>query len=918
MAISPERLHQIEELYHSARELLPEEQEGLLKEACGNDTELLRDVLVLLAQDASSGPLERSVLGIAGNLLADARWIPGAQIGPYQIVSRLGEGGMGDVFKARDTRLGREVAIKIAHEEFSGRFLRDAQTISALNHPNICTLFDIGPNYLVMEMVEGANLAGPVPIDTAIAYARQIAAGLEAAHERGIIHRDLKPANIRVTPEDTVKILDFGLAKSSESATGWTTVTMTEKGTILGTAAYMAPEQARGEAVDKRVDIWAFGVVLYELLTGEVLFGGGRSASDAIAAVLTREPDFNVLPRGTPARVRRLLELCMRKDPKQRLRDIGDARILLDELEAEAPRPTTRRWLWATSFAASAALAAFLSYRLLTEPPDEPFQRIQVTKLTDSGNASAAAISPDGKYVLHAVTDEGKSSLWLLHAATGSNVQILPPVATRFSSLSFSRDGNSLYYFFNTETGPAALYNMPLLGGTAKMVAAFPGVDASTFAATDHTALSPGEDFVSYTRRTNDDLGLFIAGRSGGGERRLRAAKGAYNLVAPTWSPDGKIIAYSPFTRVGPSSTLMATPVDGGSERAIGFHSWYYITGLGWMPNGHGLIAAASAQWLNSQLWHVSYPDGKTRRITNDLNNYLGVSLTGDASGLVTVQSEQTSHLWSVELGDPEGARQITTGRLDGLGGLAWSADGRLYFEAPDANQDTQIWISAPDGSGRRQITTERLNGKPAPCGGGRYLVFLSFRAGIPHIWRSDPDGGNVLQLTNGAGEASPDCSPDGLWLTFGYAPWIVPAPPVLGVWRLPIDGGQPMQIWNRPGWSRISPDGKNVLVGDGTGKVAIVPADGGQARSLDHLIHLSRAAGLVAWAPDGASLLYVQTTGGVSNIWRQPLDGGEAKSLTNFTSLRITWFDVSRDGKKLALARGSIASDVVLIRDLK
>jgi Tol biopolymer transport system component len=249
---------------------------------------------------------------------------------------------------------------------------------------------------------------------------------------------------------------------------------------------------------------------------------------------------------------------------------------------------------------------------------------------------------------------------------------------------------------------------------------------------------------------------------------------------------------------------------------------------------------------------------------------------------------------------------------------LAWSAEGKLYLEAPDANLDTQIWISAADGSGRRQITTERLNGKPAPCGDGRHLVFLSFRGGLPHIWRSDPDGGNVVQLTDGPGEASPDCSPDGSWLTFAYGQWTVPAPPIQGVWRLPIDGGKPVRIWDRPGLSRISPDGKTVLVVDITGTAAIIPADGGQPRSLDHLIHLSRPADTVAWAPDGAALLYVKTIGGVSNVWRQPLDGGEAKPLTNFTSQRITWFDVSRDGKKLALARGSIAHDVVLIRDLK
>jgi serine/threonine protein kinase len=195
--MNPDRLRQIEELYHLSGERAPEERNAFLTRACNNDAELLRAVQVLLAQD--SGPMNRPVLDVAAKLLADASWTPGTQVGPYEIMSRLGEGGMGEVFKARDTRLGREVAIKTAHEEFSGRFLREARAISSLNHPNICTLHDVGPNYLVMELVQGANLAGPVPIETAIAYARQIAAGLEAAHEKGIVHRDLKPANIKVT-----------------------------------------------------------------------------------------------------------------------------------------------------------------------------------------------------------------------------------------------------------------------------------------------------------------------------------------------------------------------------------------------------------------------------------------------------------------------------------------------------------------------------------------------------------------------------------------------------------------------------------------------------------------------------------------------------------------------------------------------
>ncbi len=582
MAMSPGRLQQIEELYHLAGERTPDQRESFLREACANDAELQRDVLALLAQDSGSGPMDRPVMEVAANLLGDAQWTPGTQVGPYQILSRLGEGGMGEVFKARDTRLGREVAIKTAHEEFSGRFQREARAISALNHSNICTLYDVGPNYLVMELVEGATLAGPVPVNTAIGYARQIAAGLEAAHEKGIIHRDLKPANIKVTPEGVVKILDFGLAKAaavnaseaSASIPPTISLAMTESGMILGTAAYMSPEQARGQPVDRRADIWAFGVVFYELLTGKMPFGDSRNTSDSLAAVLTREPDFNALPQDTPPRVRRLLEHCLRKDPKHRLHDIGDATILLDEPEPEASAAPTkrRRWpWWAAAFATLAVLAAFAYYRWLELRPAGPFQRIQIAQLTDSGKASAATISPDGRYVVHAITDEGKSSLWLLHPATGSNIQILPPAQGSFSNLNFSRDGNSLYCFFDTGKSPPVLYTMPVLGGNARTLAAFGGITGgggvNITPSMASASLSPDEKRLAFTRWTGENTGLFIANLDGSGERQLAARKFPGSLSATAWSPDGETIAYGVYSMATAISSLAATPVVGGRPR---------------------------------------------------------------------------------------------------------------------------------------------------------------------------------------------------------------------------------------------------------------------------------------------------------------------------------------------------------------
>jgi serine/threonine protein kinase len=267
----------------------------------------------------------------------------GDKLGPYEILSPIGAGGMGEVWKARDTRIDRIVAIKLSKDQFTERFEREVRTVASLNHPNICTLFDVGPNYLVMEFIEGPTLAelikeGPVPIEQATAIAIQIAEAFEEAHDKNIVHRDLKPANVKVTPEGRVKVLDFGLAKALEDRSAATvadpdnsptmTLGMTALGTILGTAAYMAPEQARGKPVDKRADIWAFGATLFELYSGTRAFHG-EDSTDILAAVVKLEPDWSALPADVPVNVRRVIRHCLVKDRRNRLREITDARIEL-------------------------------------------------------------------------------------------------------------------------------------------------------------------------------------------------------------------------------------------------------------------------------------------------------------------------------------------------------------------------------------------------------------------------------------------------------------------------------------------------------------------------------------------------------------------------------------------------------------
>jgi serine/threonine protein kinase len=348
-------------------------------------------------------------------------------IAHYRITSKLGAGGMGEVYRATDTRLGREVALKVLPPAFAAdparmqRFEREAQLLATLNHPNIAAIYAVEQGAIVMEMVEGSDLKGPLPIETAVAYARQIAAALEAAHEKGVIHRDLKPANIKVTPEGVVKLLDFGLAKATEESaqpagasptiSPTLSIEMTRAGMILGTAAYMAPEQARGAVVDKRADIWAFGIVLVEMLTGAAPFRGD-TVSDTLASVLRAPLDWTALPPDTPPSVRRLLERCLDRDPRRRLRDIGEARVVLEDSGVLAPaaappavaavRPWGRPAVWAACVVAAVigALGAAALFARFNRPAPTGVTRLSIP--LPAGQVLAGgppAVSRDGRFI---------------------------------------------------------------------------------------------------------------------------------------------------------------------------------------------------------------------------------------------------------------------------------------------------------------------------------------------------------------------------------------------------------------------------------------------------------------------------------------------------------------------------------------
>jgi Tol biopolymer transport system component len=452
--VTPERWRQIETLFHAAKARPARERVDFVRAACAGDEELRRDVESLLAAPPAGDEfLEEPAIAVAARI-AGKRPGPaliGRRIGVYQVSELLGVGGMGEVYRARDTRLGRDVAIKILPPSLTAdpgrlaRFEREARLLASLNHPRIGAIYGVeesdGLPALVLELVEGATLAdliarGPLPLKDALPITRQIAAALDAAHERGIVHRDLKPANIKITSEGVVKVLDFGLAKTAarDDPAGQppvVTVDATREGVILGTTFYMSPEQARGQAVDKRTDIWAFGCVLYEMLTGHKALAGA-TMSDTIAAILEREPDWTRLPAAVPPAIVRLLHRCLEKDPKRRLRDIADAAIELDDAQpgagrihraagaagaagaGDARRRSLVRWLLAATAMAAISVAATLAVTRLRRTPDPVGARLSISAPGQITAQSGPAVSPDGRRVAFVSTDvDGQSMLWI-------------------------------------------------------------------------------------------------------------------------------------------------------------------------------------------------------------------------------------------------------------------------------------------------------------------------------------------------------------------------------------------------------------------------------------------------------------------------------------------------------------------------
>jgi serine/threonine protein kinase/Tol biopolymer transport system component len=1017
--MKPERWQQLDRLFHSALERGPAARAVFLHEACAGDEALRKQVEVLLSAHEEAGSfIESPALEVEARSVADdqEQSAVGQTIAHYKVISLLGVGGMGQVYLAEDTRLGRKIALKILPAEFTRdpdrvrRFQQEARAASALNHPNIITIYEIGQledrHFIATELIDGDTLrrriggvesrtsgtgrdksGTPTQIREILNIAIQAADALAAAHEAGIAHRDIKPENIMVRRRDGyVKVLDFGLAKLTEGPAialdpeaPTRAQIKTSAGVVMGTATYMSPEQARGEKIDARTDIWSLGVVLYDLVAGCPPFEKS-TASEVISLILEREPPpLARYAREVPPELERIVGKALTKDREERYQTAKD--LLVDlrrlrqrlEVEAEVER-SAPQWLSdgigaatngkqeavATTGATASTQAEIVRrtssaeylvseikrhkqgavvalaislvlmggiglglYKFVTHstPRPAPLQAIKFTKLNLPGNATFPSISPDGKHVAYVVEAAGQQSIWINQVATTGNVQIVPPAEVRYGRPNFSHDGNWVYYVVTEKDNPrGALYRIPYMGGVSprKLLVNIQSV----------ISLSPDDKRFAFYRDNSaeGEWLLIVANADGDGEQKLASRKGDewFGSTGPAWSPDGKVIACGAGkASLGPlSATVIVVQVEDGAQKEFTSQRWFGIGNLVWLGDGSGLMVGASIKKGPGQIWRLSYPGGEVRQLTDNFRRNGLTSITADSSTMVGEQSERLINIWVTAVGDDSRARQITSGEQGRVGidnsWMSWTPDGKIVYTS-SASGNFDIWVMNADGSDKRQLTFDpALDSSPAMTPDGRYIVFTSDRAGNSaglDLWRMDADGGHPKLLTKAIDDNGAHCSPDSKWVVYGG---VVSGKWLL--WTISIEGGNPMQLTNEDCDSPVvSPDGKWIA--------CFYRSE--QSDSSEHIALIPFEGGKpvklfsspgrnLRWSPDGRAITYMEGLEGGSSIWSQPIDGGPARRLTNFKDQLVLSYDWSRDGKQLVCARGVAVRTSVLWTDFR
>ena len=882
----------------------------------------------------------------------------GQRFGSYTIRALLGVGGMGEVYRAHDETLGREVAIKVlplaftAKPERRARFEREARTLATLNHPHIGAIYGVeeadGVRGLVLELVEGETLADRIaagarkvgstvqglPTAEVLVIARQIADALEAAHEKGIVHRDLKPANIKITPNGVVKVLDFGLAKAVSIDSSRPDPTESRDGVILGTAAYMSPEQARGQVVDKRGDIWAFGCVLYEMLTGRLAFPGD-TISDTIAKILEREPDWSELPAATPAAVRQILLRCLVKDPKQRLRDIGDVRIEIEAIDLRLPgtsdsnvvtnaASSRRRWLpWAAVAALAAGVIGWEARRAVTTW-ENPLANARFSRFTDwQGTETGAEISPDGRFVVFVADRDGQFDLWVSQVGTGrflnltADIPSVGPGGGILRNFGFAGDGAEIWFSPSEararqpsqnapKTEPKML--LPLMGGTPRK---FLGEGAEA------PAWSPDGSQLAYFINGGGDP-LFIADGTGADARKLLAdqPQGVHHHN-PVWSPDGQWIYFvQGLDPTGKMDVWRVHPTGASLER---------MTQLNVGPNflapldARTLLYVARADDRSGPwLWAFDLDRKVSRRVLSGLEQYTSVSASHDGRRVVATVRNPTATLWRVPLLDRSALESdVQPYPVPTVRALAPRfAKTSLFYLSSQGTGDGLWRVQDQQASEVWRGATAALSDPAAISRDGQRVAVVVRREGKRQLTVMSADGTNIrtlapsIDIQGAAGQGAVDWSPDNVWIVAGGRDASGAA-----LFKIPVDGGEPVRLVegqvSNPIWSS---DGELIvyagpLVAGQTALLGVRP-DGAPVDLPPFRVR----QGAYRFLPDGKRVVYLPVNVSL-DFWLLDVAAKTTRQLTHLDDRGdIATFDITPDGKQIVFDRSLENSDIVLI----
>lgn len=978
--LDPQRWSLIESLYHSARQLEPEARRTFLAESCSGDETLYDDVMSLIHSD-ETGDSFLEVPAFSEGLRAFGQpreELSGITIDRYKLISRLGSGGMGDVYLARDLRLNRQIALKLLSPTIVNdgqsllRFEQEARAASAIVHPNVAHIYEINDSddrhFITMEYVAGPTLRqvlkqGGLDTRRAVNIAAEILSALVVAHEAGVIHRDIKPENVVLAGGVAVKVLDFGLAKvvppkrvdDDSSAEALSSLHTTPE-LLMGTSHYMSPEQIRRGPIDARTDLWSVGVVLYEMLCERRPFPG-QDFGHVMVAVLEEPPlPFATGKTTVPLILQEFLQKALSKAAADRFRTAGEMLASLREIETELTLDSTnsaassipfpkspieqvmdsrataatrrdrstnripaaeipprtildplpsrvglwQRFGWAQKSVALALITLLVGsagYFFFFRHRPRAFT-LKYTDLNLNGVYNDLVISPDGKFGASVETVQGNQEIHLKEFATSVNLPVVPATGSIYSGLSFSPDGNYLYYLVN-QSETATLFRVPKLGGSPQRI-----LDNVNTAVT----FSPDGKQIAFIRHNipQEIPELVIAQQDGSSPRVIaRRTKQSTDLfpidmlgAGPAWSADGTKIACPTVTQAQelPEMNVDLVDVNSGESTRLNREPWFQILRLTWLADNTGLVLTGARSLEEpAQISFVSYPDGDDRALSNDPNNYIRISAALDSQTLLALKLESKTNVWAGHVGGA-GFEIVKSDQQKNVSGLGVGPRGSVLTTVADG-KFSHLWVQETAQKNTKQLTFDPVQdweGVFSPD--GTQIVFVSTRAKTSNLWIMDADGSAPRQLTFGTYEDMPTISPDGRWVVYRTA---------TNLKRVPITGGNPEQIFDQGGISpAISPDGNFVaafvnIKNQSQWHLAVV--DLRTKTQVKDLVmsEATKQFGGLDWSPDGKELIYVSSTAGIDNLWRQPLAGGAAAPFTSFSDGEITSFFWSRDSSR-------------------